>query len=263
MGDGVWCSPWHSRSKRGAPTPALTRRLTAATVYVCGRRSGCSRSRHSPPPMSCIAPARAFHGTLSCSTSVVSVSPWSSSAVTTSPRPWFHSSPRWCSNVDVGVDVRARRRTRRSARVARSTGARRRAGRRVRDRRSPTASGWPSRMNSRPPGRRRPATTPAQRSMLGQPVDRADAGVDEVERRGRQHVERVVHLGLDELDVGTGRGGQPPGLVERGGGEVEAGHAAPRAGRARRCRCRCGTAGGRRAARRPTRAAGGRRRRRR
>ena len=45
----------------------------------------------SPPPMSRIWPGMAVHGTDWCSSRSVSSMPASSSAVTISPRPWFHS----------------------------------------------------------------------------------------------------------------------------------------------------------------------------
>ena len=39
---------------------------------------------------------------------------------------------------------------------------------------------------------------------VGQPAQRTDAGVDEVERRRIEHRGGVVHVGLDESDHGTG-----------------------------------------------------------
>ena len=47
--------------------------------------------RHSPPSIAVIWPGIAFQGTESCSTNAVSSMPASSTAVTVSARPWFHS----------------------------------------------------------------------------------------------------------------------------------------------------------------------------
>jgi hypothetical protein len=63
----------------------------ACKVYACGGRSGRSLSRHSWLSSFVICPRGASHGTLWCSASPVTAIPASMSAVTISPRPWFHS----------------------------------------------------------------------------------------------------------------------------------------------------------------------------
>jgi hypothetical protein len=81
-------------------------------------------------------------------------------------------------------------------------------------------------MNSLPPGRRSAATTPAQLPHARQPAQRADARVDEVERRGCEDVEGAQHVRADEADVRTGRGGELCRGVERRLREVQSGDAA-------------------------------------
>jgi hypothetical protein len=46
-----------------------------------------------------------------------------------------------------------------------------------------------------------------------QPAQCTDAGVDEVERAGGQHVERPVDVGLDEADLGAGPCSQAAALA--------------------------------------------------
>src|SRR5215470_8716075 len=65
---------------------------------------------------------------------------------------------------------------------------------------------------------------------VGQPAQRADPRVHQVERLPAQDRDRVVHLGLDEPDVGTGEPRDPARLRQRGGGEVQPGHAGAEAG---------------------------------
>ena len=86
--------------------------------------------------------------------------------------------------------------------------------------------GWPSRMNSPPPGPQcgddlRPAVN------IGKPADRADAGVHEVEPLPAEHIWRVVEVGDDELRIGAGRLGELTGGLDRRLREIEPGHAAP------------------------------------
>jgi hypothetical protein len=57
---------------------------------------------------------------------------------------------------------------------------------------------------------------------VGKPVQRPDAGVDEVEALAAQHVGCLVDIGDDELDVGTGPGGEVTGGLDRRRREVEA-----------------------------------------
>jgi hypothetical protein len=73
-------------------------------------------------------------------------------------------------------------------------------------------------------GPQQPGHGPGPPADVGQPAQRADAGEHQVEHAGPQRVDGVVDVGADEVDVGTRAGGQTPGLGQRGGGEVEAGH---------------------------------------
>jgi hypothetical protein len=59
---------------------------------------------------------------------------------------------------------------------------------------------------------------------VGQPADRADAGVDDVETRLAKDLDGGVHVALHELDVDTRERGQTPCLLHRGRREVRAGH---------------------------------------
>ena len=93
---------------------------------------------------------------------------------------------------------------------------------------------------------------------VGEPVQRPDPGVDEVEALAAEHVRRGVDVGQDELDVGTGAGGEVAGGVDRRRREVEAASPGRRAGPARWCRCRCGTGGARSRGRRCRRGGVGR-----
>ena len=64
--------------------------------------------------------------------------------------------------------------------------------------------------------------TPAR--DVGQPADRADPGVHQVEPAGAQHVHRVVQVGLDEVDVRVGALGQRARFGQRRCREVQRGH---------------------------------------
>ena len=208
-------------------------------------------SRHSPSGSAPSSPGSASHGTLSCSTSPVSCRPCSSSAVTISPRPWFHSWVTLCANDGVGLDVRAALVPDRSARPLEVRVARRPAARRRAASSSAHSIGCPSRMNSRPPGAQQAGHDPGPAPDVRQPAQRADAGEDQVEARRPSTSSRVVDVGLDEVDVARrSRRPAPRACSSAGGREVQPGHRARRAGPATRCRCRCGTAGARRAARR-------------
>ncbi len=59
---------------------------------------------------------------------------------------------------------------------------------------------------------------------IGQPAQGADAGEDEVESLAAQGLDRGVHIGLDEVDFGTGLSGQCACLGQRLTGEVQARH---------------------------------------
>ena len=82
-------------------------------------------------------------------------------------------------------------------------------------------------MNSRPPGASSAATTPAQRRMSGSQQSAPIPVNTRSNAPAPSTLGRVVDVGLDEVDVGAGRGGEPARLGERGRGEVEPGH--PRA----------------------------------
>jgi hypothetical protein len=71
---------------------------------------------------------------------------------------------------------------------------------------------------------------------VGEPAQRPDPGVRQVELAGREHVERAIEVGFDELDVRARRGRQSPGFVDGGGGEVQAGHPRAQAGQRDRVR---------------------------
>ena len=65
---------------------------------------------------------------------------------------------------------------------------------------------------------------------VGQPAERADARVDEVEATAPERLGRLVELGDDELRVDPGSLGQKPRLLDRRLGEVEPRHACAKAG---------------------------------
>ena len=109
--------------------------------------------------------------------------PASSSAVTISPRPWFHSWVTLCVEHDVGLDVGAGlvpdgRLGPLEVRVARATSRPSSRGSA-----SDHSTGWPSRMNSRPPGRSSAATTCAHRRTSGSQHSAPMPGEHQVERR--------------------------------------------------------------------------------
>ncbi len=60
---------------------------------------------------------------------------------------------------------------------------------------------------------------------VGQPAERADAREDEVEALAAERLGRAVEIGVDELDLCADRLGEPLRLRERGRREVESGHA--------------------------------------
>ncbi len=71
---------------------------------------------------------------------------------------------------------------------------------------------------------------PGPAGDVGQPAQRADPRVHEVEGLRAQDGDRVIHLGFDETDVGAGQFGDPARLRERGVGEVQPGHVGAEAG---------------------------------
>ena len=99
-------------------------------------------------------------------------------------------------------------------------------------------------MKSRPPGRSRLGDDLGPAADVGQPAERADAGVDEIEALAAERIGRAVEIGLDEVDrrLPTASARRRP-CSSAGAEKSSAGHLARRAGRARPCRCRCGTAG--------------------
>ncbi len=71
---------------------------------------------------------------------------------------------------------------------------------------------------------------------VGQPAERADPGVDEVEPASLERLGRRVELGDDELRLHAGSFGEEPRLLDRRLGEVEAGHARAETGERDRVR---------------------------
>jgi hypothetical protein len=65
------------------------------------------------------------------------------------------------------------------------------------------AIGWTSRRWVRPPGTSSEAATASQRPIDGNPVDRADGGIDEVVAIVQQHG-RIEHVAEDETSGRTG-----------------------------------------------------------
>ena len=183
--------------------------------------------------------------------------PASSSAAMVSPKPWFHDVSRVVREVDIRLDVGPAVLVHDRALASRSTG-------------TPTTSRPSARSSSQRPQHRVPLPDeqpparpqeaghdPGPAADVGQPAQGADAGVDQVEAAPRRALHGVVGVGLDEIHVGAGRS-----AIRRASARAAPEKSSPvivrRGGRARRCRCRCGTAGGRRAARRCRRAAAGR-----
>lgn len=66
--------------------------------------------------------------------------------------------------------------------------------------------------------------------QIGEPVDGAEAGVDDVEGPPAERAQRVVHVGVRELGGDAGIGRQPTGGLDGGSREVEPGHPGPATG---------------------------------
>ncbi len=104
------------------------------------------------------------------------------------------------------------------------TGTRARAGRRLGRRPAPRAP-------DDPPGRTASARLQegghdrGPRTDVGQPAQGPDAGVDEVEGARLEHRRGVHHVGVHEVHVGARDLSDPARLGQRGGGEVQPGHA--------------------------------------
>ena len=71
-------------------------------------------------------------------------------------------------------------------------------------------------MKSRPPGRRSARHDLGPAADVGQPAERPDARVDEVEALRPERLGRAVEIGLDELDLEADGRGQAAALLERG-----------------------------------------------
>ena len=170
-----------------------------------------------------------------------------------SPRPWFHSCVTLCAKPR-----RSRRRCPRcrrpSVRPARSTGTDHQQviGTLVVQRpqhRVPLA-------DEQPPARPQQATTTeAHRRDVGQPAQRADTRVHQVEPAEPRTSSGTVDIRLHERRIRAGRRARD-GPAERQAPRSRARSSTRPAGRATPCRSRCGTAGAPRAARRCRRAAG-------
>ena len=85
--------------------------------------------------------------------------------------------------------------------------------------------GWPSRMNSRPPGRSSAATTWAQRRMSGSQQSAPIAGVHQVEPLPAERIRRVVDSDSTKSTSAPVASASRRRPRERGVGEVEPGHA--------------------------------------
>ena len=89
-------------------------------------------------------------------------------------------------------------------------------------------TGWPSRRNSRPPGREQGGDDLGPATDVRQPAERADAGVDEVEGMRRRARSTASYTSASTKSTAVPAGcGQRRASSSAGGGEVQPGHRAP------------------------------------
>ena len=155
--------------------------LRARSVYEHGSRNGRSTSRNSlNGGTASNSSSSGFHGSVSCSSNATSTSPAAATAVRISPIPWFH---------DRSSGARAASHRPRRWSLPRSESLRRLSKYGYSITSSPSGRGSDKRPNDRMPlADVQPATRPQEPGHdacplldVGQPAQRADPGVDEIE----------------------------------------------------------------------------------
>ena len=222
---------------------------------MCGSRSGRSFRRHSPAADVLHLARQRLVGHAVVLDEAGELHPAASSAVTISPRPWFHSCVTVCVNsTSVSTYVPGSSQTSGSA-VSKygysiaspSRPIVERPEHRVALAHEEAAAGPEQPRHDLPPA-----------LDVGQPAERADPREDEVEPPCAEDVDRGVEVGLDELrrrSRSPPRADAPPRARRA---RSRARSSAPRAARARSCPSRCGTGGARLRGRRRHRGAAGR-----